>query len=133
MMVYAEKLIFLSVFLSLTGCETKEDVTKRFTQFNGKTLERVSRIIGAPALHNKTRAVWFYEAIYTEYRPYYRLHSYGHKHSGHHGYGYTESIPYTYRLNCTYIAELNVGRVTRGTYTGNSCLRFAPKPQKPNG
>ena len=115
--------LIISLTVALTACETKEEVAKRLVQFNGKTLSQVSDIIGEPTLQDKSRAVWFYEAIHTEYRPYYRPYRYGHRH---HGY----AIPYTYRVNCTYTASLKSGRIVTSKYKGNSCQRFAPKPKR---
>ncbi len=124
-MLGSKTALIISITFALTACETKEDVAKRLIQFNGKTLAHVSQIIGKPTLQDKSRAVWFYEAIHTEYQPYYHPYRYGHRH---HGYGHR--IPHTYRVNCTYTASLKSGRVLASKYKGNSCQRFAPKPKK---
>lgn len=123
-MINPKMLIVICTSLILTACETKEDVAKRLTQFNGKTLAQVTEIIGKPTLQNETTALWYHESTHTEYQPIYHHNKYGHRHR----YGYGNS--YTYRLKCIYTAKLKKGRVASGTYSGNSCLRFAPKPLK---
>lgn len=123
-MINSKTISAICISLALTACETKEDATKRLTQFNGKTLAQVTDVIGKPTIENKTTAVWYHESTHTEYQPYYSPYIYGHRHH----YGYRHS--YTYRLKCTYTAKLKKGRVLSGIYKGNSCLRFAPKPSK---
>jgi hypothetical protein len=118
-------IIPISLIFTLSACETPEEQTARLEQFQGKTVAEVASIIGAPAIQNKTTAVWYHESIHTDYQPIYRPYGYGY--GSPYGYGHRR----TYRLKCTYTATLKSGRVAASSYKGNSCARFAPKIKKP--
>ncbi len=114
-------ILLLTGALALTACETPENRAAREAQFNGQPLSAVISRIGAPGARTADKAVWRYRETRTDFVPVYTYNQYGQAILvGHNRRNVT--------LTCTYIAQLNAGRVVDSHYDGNSCTRFAPKP-----
>lgn len=112
-------LIFASLALALSGCETTEEITARQDQFNGSSLAQVIATIGEPTQRDKSKATWTYKNSYINRVP-----------IQHYMNGKWITTGYrneTVQVNCTFVATLNSGRVIKSDYEGNRCKRFAPK------
>ena len=105
--------------LSLIACETAQDRAAREAQFNGKTLSEVIAVIGPPAQRSASSAKWHHTETRYKSTPRYTTINGQLVPAG--------SWQDPYQATCTYIAKLQNGWVTKSTYLGNACARFAPK------
>lgn len=117
------KVLRLGVFgicmLGLVSCESAEQVQARQTQFNGQPVTEVIARIGPPVYQDQRMAMWSYRDKVSQQVP---IQVYRDGRYQFAGYRYE-----TRWINCTFVALLDRGRVRDSRYSGNACLRYAPK------